>query len=222
MSEGWGCYVSRAVREFRVMTGSDASTDAQLLARMPDPGAVAAFYERHVDSVLRFATRRCAGPDDAADLVSMVFLEVFAAARSFDPERGTARAWLLGIAARCLADARRYGYRSEEIARRLVARPSLDADQFERVEEMIDAARFRPQIERALRKRLTDIEREMFLLVACDGLAPSEAAEVLGLGAVVARMRLSRARAKLRSALAPAGADARAAVMTVHPNGETR
>ena len=36
--------------------------------------------------------------------MSTVFLEVFSAASSYDRRRGEVRVWLLGIAARCLAD----------------------------------------------------------------------------------------------------------------------
>jgi len=181
---------------------SSRATDAELLHRVPDPEAVAVFYERHVDAVIRFAIRRCSNPDDAADLVSTVFLEVFAAASSFEPRRGAARPWLLGIASRCLADARRHGYRTDEVTRRLGWRPRMEPDEYERVEQMIDAARSSARLEQTLNSRLTDTEREMFLLVAADELTPAEAAQVLGIGAVVARMRLARARRKLREALA--------------------
>jgi RNA polymerase sigma-70 factor (ECF subfamily) len=42
----------------------------------------------------------------------------------------------------------------------------------------------------------------MFELVALDGLAPAEAAAVLGIGAATGRVRLHRARRALRTALA--------------------
>ena len=63
--------------------------DAELLRRSPDPDAVEAFYRRHVDTVMRYAVRRCAGPEDVADLVSITFLEAIGAARTYDP--GAAR-----------------------------------------------------------------------------------------------------------------------------------
>ena len=37
----------------------------------------------HVDAVFRFAVRRCRNPEDVADLVSTVFLEMISAAPSF-------------------------------------------------------------------------------------------------------------------------------------------
>ena len=176
-------------------------SDRQLLERVPDPDAVRALYERHVDAVLRFAMRRCRCPEDVADLVSIVFLEVFTAARSYDGRRGDARPWLLGIAVRCLADLNRPAYRRDELVQRLGARAQFQDDEYERVEQALDAARLSPHVERALAEDLTDAERELFLLVAADGLGAADAARSLGLTAVAGRMRLARARRKLRAAL---------------------
>jgi RNA polymerase sigma factor (sigma-70 family) len=175
----------------------DAASDSELLRRSPDPDAVEAFYRRHVDTVMRFAVRRCATPDDVADLVSVTFLEAIGAARSYDARRGPARPWLLGIAARCLADHLRDRYRREDALRRLGARPAFTPDEAERVEGMIDAARLAAPLARGLRQ-LTDAERELLLLVAEEGLPVVEAGRALGIPAAAARMRLSRARRKLQ------------------------
>jgi RNA polymerase sigma-70 factor, ECF subfamily len=179
----------------------NGSSDAELLALIPAADAVSVLYERHVDAVFRFAIRRCRDPEDVADLVSTVFLELFAAAASYDARRGDARAWLLGIASRCLADQRRSSYRRAEVQQRLAAAPAFEGDEHERVEAMLDAARAAPPVERALAERLTEAERELFLLVAHDELTPAQAARCLGLSPVAGRMRLSRARRKLRHAL---------------------
>jgi RNA polymerase sigma factor (sigma-70 family) len=173
------------------------SSDAELLRRSPDPDAVEAFYRRHVDTVMRFAVRRCATPDDVADLVSITFVEVIASARSYDERRGPARSWLLGIATRCLADHLRDRYRRAETLQRLGERPAFTPAEAERVEAMIDAERLAAPLERGLRQ-LTGAERELLLLVAEEGLAIAEAARSLGIPAAAARMRLSRARRKLR------------------------
>ncbi|HEY1510660.1 MAG TPA: sigma-70 family RNA polymerase sigma factor [Solirubrobacteraceae bacterium] len=177
------------------------SLDADLLAAVPDADAVRVLYERHVDAVFRFAVRRCRSPEDVADLVSMVFLELFSAAQSYDRRRSEVRVWLLGIAARCLADQRRSDYRRAELATRLGAAPALHGDEHERVEAMLDAARLAPAAERALADQLTEAEQAIFLLVAHDGLAVAAAARSLGLTPVAGRMRLARARRKLRAAI---------------------
>jgi RNA polymerase sigma-70 factor (ECF subfamily) len=176
------------------------SLDADLVAAVPDADAVRTLYARHVDAVFRFAVRRCRDPEDVADLVSTVFLEVFSAAAGYDRRRGDVRVWLLGIAARCLADQRRAGYRRTELAARLGTAPQLRGDELERVEAMLDAARLAPAAERALAE-LTEAEQALFLLVAHDQLPVADAARSLGISPVAGRMRLARARRKLRTAM---------------------
>jgi RNA polymerase sigma-70 factor (ECF subfamily) len=189
------------VREEYGLMSHRGESDADLLARVPAGDAVAELYERHVDAVFRFAVRRSRNPEDVADLVATVFLELFSAAPGFDRRRGEARPWLLGIAARCLADQRRAGYRRVELAQRLDALPQFRDDEYDRVERMIDAARHAPAMERALKEDLTPAERELFLLVAEDGLTVAEAARCISLSPVAGRMRLARARRKLKAAL---------------------
>jgi RNA polymerase sigma factor (sigma-70 family) len=174
--------------------------DADLLAAVPDADAMRTLYERHVDAVFRFAVRRCRNPEDVADLVSTVFLQMLRSAGSYDRHRGEVRGWLLGIAARCLADQRRTDYRRSELLTRLRTAPALTADEAERVDSMLDAARMAPAAERAL-AQLTEAEQTLFLLVADDELTVADAARSLGLTPVAGRMRLARARRKLRAAM---------------------
>lgn len=176
-------------------------SDAELLARLPAADALDEFYSRHVDAVFRFAVRRCRSADDVADLVSTVFVELFSAAASYDWRRGDARPWLLGIAARCLADQQRRGQRHLEVAERLAGLPRFSEDEQERVDSMIDAARAAQALEDALAADLTTSERDLFLLVACDELSVADAARSLGLTPVAGRMRLARARKKLKAAV---------------------
>lgn len=176
------------------------SVDADLLAAVPDPDAVRWLYARHVDAVFGFAVRRCRNPEDVADLVSTVFLEMLSTAGSYDRRRGEVRVWLLGIAVRCLADQRRGYHRRSELATRLRSVPELRGDEHERVEAMLDAARLAPSVERAL-AYLTEAEQDLFLLVAQDELPVADAARSLGLTPVAGRMRLARARRKLRAAM---------------------
>jgi RNA polymerase sigma-70 factor (ECF subfamily) len=184
--------------------GRDQLLDADLLAAVPDADAVRRLYARHIDAVFRFAVRRCRNPEDVADLVSTVFLEMFSAAASYDRRRGEVRVWLLGIAARCLADQQRADYRRSELVARLGTVPELRGEEHERVEAMLDAARLAPAAERALAE-LTEAEQALFLLVAHDGLPVADAARSLGLTPVAGRMRLARARRKLRVAMEPGG-----------------
>ena len=178
-------------------------SDAELLKLVPRPDAVAALYERHVDSVFRFAVRRCRTPEDVADLVSTVFVELYSAAASYDERRGDARVWLLGIASRCLADQQRLAYRHANTVGRLTRAPEFEGAEYDRVEAMIDAAQGAPALQRAIAERLSAAERELLLLVAHDGLTVAQAARALGLTPVAGRMRLARARRKLHAVIDP-------------------
>lgn len=180
-------------------------SDAALLSRIPaDRAALESFYRRHVDAVERFAVRRCRTPVETAELVSAVFLAVIDSAPRYDAGRGTARAWLLGIALRLLADERRRWWRDENARRRFAAQALLEPDDYVRLEERIDAARRGASVQAAL-GTLSARDRELFLLVAQDELPVADAARLLGITPVAGRMRLRRARLALRGALEEPG-----------------
>jgi RNA polymerase sigma-70 factor (ECF subfamily) len=113
------CHVSEAWDEYRVMSPRDSRSDAELLAATPgDPDAFATFYRRHVPGVLAFVARH-AEWDDVNDLVAEVFATALVHRRRFDPARGSAGAWLAGIARHKIADARRRGEVEARMCRRL-------------------------------------------------------------------------------------------------------
>jgi RNA polymerase sigma-70 factor, ECF subfamily len=101
------------------MSAGGSRSDAELLAATPaDPDAFAAFYRRHVRGVVAFVARHAA-PDDVGDLVAEVFATALVHRRRFDPARGTADAWLAGIARHKVADARRRGKVQARMCQRL-------------------------------------------------------------------------------------------------------
>ena len=177
-------------------TESTASepADEDLLRRLSsDPAAFEVFYRRHVDRVIGFAARRVTDPADAADLVAATFVTVLTAARSYDPGRGEPGAWLLGITARLIVNARRRKARESAALARIAGRRLLGPSDIERLEERIDAARSSQAVIGAL-DRLRPRAREALLLVSEAGLRPAEAARVLGISPAAFRMRLSAAR----------------------------
>jgi RNA polymerase sigma-70 factor (ECF subfamily) len=177
------------------------TSDAELLALIDDPRAFESFYRRHLQSLLRFATRHCHSPEEAAELVSVVFLEVRTGASGYDRRRGGARPWLLGIASHCLADLRGERARAADAERRLGGMAQLNPTEYAEIEARIDAERLYPRLQRAL-ARLSPAERDVLLLVEREGLKPAEAARALGIRPVAARVRLLRARRKLDAELA--------------------
>lgn len=179
-------------------------SDAQLLeaAAAGDAQSYALFFRRHVDSVTRYAMRRCNGPEDVADLVGECFLVALQAASRYRPETDTALPWLFGIARRLVArQRRRTASRRRLLAKTSNVFPRFSESEADAVARAIDASRQAPALERAL-ARLSSSEREVLLLVAFDGVSPSEAAIALGITPNAARLRLSRARKTVKDALA--------------------
>ncbi len=166
----------------------------------PGRSALADFeqvYVGNVDSVMSYFARRCSEPQVVADLTSDTFLRAAAGFLTFDPNRGSPRAWLFGIAAHV------YARHCEQVAsgrlasERYAGRRALEADEIEELTSRIDAERAgRQLVERCA--ELPESEREAVELVDLAGLTPKEAAEVLDVSRVVLRKRLSRARARLR------------------------
>ena len=121
------------------------------------------------------------------------FVTVLTAARSYNPERGEPGAWLLGITARLIANARRRKGRESAAMARIAGRRLIDQSDIDRLEERMDAARSSQAVLAAL-DRLRPRAREALLLVSEAGLRPAEAARVLGISPAAFRMRLSSAR----------------------------
>jgi RNA polymerase sigma factor (sigma-70 family) len=176
-------------------------TDEQLLEHAArSSAAFEEFYRRHVGKVVSFSARRCSAPNDVPDLVAAVWLEVIESAPRFDSRRGRAVPWLLGIAANLVASEARRHRREGEARARLNGQRLLEEDDYVRLEEQMAAERIAPQLRDAL-WRLPAGERAVAELVVAEGFSPADAAGALGIGSTTARMRLTRARRKLRRSL---------------------
>jgi RNA polymerase sigma factor (sigma-70 family) len=165
-----------------------------------DPATFEAFYREHFDAVLRFVVRRVADPHLAADLTAEVFLAAIDAAPSYRSGRGVPRAWLFGIARNLVAGELRRAARERRAHGQIQGRRLLEPDDIARLQERIDAAARSRELYAAL-AGLPDGERAVFELTALDGLTPGQAAAVLGIRPVTARVRLHRARGTLRDQL---------------------
>jgi len=170
-------------------------SDAELLA-----GGVAEdfglFYARHVQAVTSYVTPRSAGAEVVFDLVAEVFAVALEHRARFEAQRGPAIAWLIGIARNLIADARRRGRVGAGSRRRLgMTRIALDDAQLAMVEE-----RGRVDLAQAL-SGLSVEEREAVLLRVVGHESYARLARQVGCSEQVARKRVSRGLAKLRSAM---------------------
>lgn len=167
---------------------------------LADPDAFERFYREHVEAVQRFVARRVDDPYLAADLTADVFVAVIESSGSYRRSRGEPVAWLFGIARNVVADEHRRRAKELRAAARIRGRELLDEDDLAALHERID----RESAARALYRELTDLpggERAVLELVALDGLSVAEAAAALRITAVAARVRLHRARRRMRSRL---------------------
>jgi RNA polymerase sigma factor (sigma-70 family) len=158
------------------------------------PEAFGALYERHASAVFRYLARRV-GSGPAEDLLAEVFVAAFVARfRATRHVSGSCLPWLYGIAGNIVSSHRR-----SRAAPRRADQDTYRVD-WDAVDARLDADSRRGELEHAL-SALTDIDRELLLLVAWEGLSPSEAASALGLTPTAARSRLHRARARAQAAL---------------------
>jgi RNA polymerase sigma factor (sigma-70 family) len=176
----------------------DRRSDEELLVRAREEDeAFAVFYRRYEGPVLGFLVRAVGRGDVAADLAAEVFAELVLSLGRFDPVAGTASGWLFGITRNVLARARARG-RVEDRARRKLGLPvlALGDETIERIETSAADGRAL-----ALLEGLPDSQRVAVRARVVDELGYDEIARELRCSPSVARKRVSRGLAALRSML---------------------
>ena len=144
-----------------------------------------------------FFARRYSDPHTVADLTSETFVRALASYRRFDPTRGSERAWLIGISHNV---SRRYlsaATEDRQTIQRLMSQVVLGEDDIDELAARIDAQ----SAGRALLERTAgfpESERVALELVDVMQMSPKEAAHAVGVSASALRVRLFRARARLR------------------------
>jgi RNA polymerase sigma-70 factor (ECF subfamily) len=146
-------------------------------------------------AMLGYVRRRVDQPADAADVVCDVFLVAW---RRIDevPEGRSATLWLYGVARRALANRRRGDERRAALHEKL--RLQREIERVERVEPPDAPASDR--VHEAL-ARMSAIDREVLSLSAWEELTPAEIGAMTGLTSSAVRVRLHRARRRLKEML---------------------
>ena len=149
-----------------------------------------ALFERYHGYVVAFAMRRAPG-----GLVDDVVGETFLVAwRSLDRVPDDPLPWLYGVARRVLANDRRGQRRRAALTDRLSRERSMSS-----AAQGTGGSVSEPVRDALL--ALSAREREAVLLVAWEGLTPTQAATAAGCTAVAFRVRLHRARGRLARSL---------------------
>jgi RNA polymerase sigma factor (sigma-70 family) len=111
-------------------------SDAELLAG-DAPGDYGSFYDRHLAVVSSYVASRVRQPELMFDLVAETFARALERRAQFDPARGPAVGWLLGIARNLIADSARRGQVEAASRVRLgMAAVELDDEQLARIVEL--------------------------------------------------------------------------------------
>jgi RNA polymerase sigma factor (sigma-70 family) len=165
---------------------------APLMAAESEVEDFEALYRRTLPRVYAYAASLLRDRSAAEEVTAAAFERAFRKQRSFDPRRGTQRAWLFGIARNAALDELRRRKRSAELS----VEP---ADDEAAPEGGAEAAERRAAVRAALAD-LDPRERELIALKFHAGLSNAEIADVLGVSASNAGTRVHRALARLREA----------------------
>lgn len=146
-------------------------------------------FRRHEPAVVAYVRRRA--PEDVVDdIVAETFLVAW---RRLDDVPEPALPWLFGVARRVLSTHHRGDRRRRELGSRLAATqsvslPAWSEDGQERTTAALAA--------------LPEKDREALMLIAWEGLTPKQAAAVLNEPAGRFRVRLHRAKRRIKALLA--------------------
>jgi len=153
-------------------------------------------YRSSADAVFAYTCTLLRDPSAAEEATALAFERAYRRRKSFDPRRGSQRAWLFGIARNAALD---------ELRRRRRMAP-LEPDSGgagAEAQELHEAAELavRRSAVRAALAALPARDRELIALKFHAGLSNVELARVLGVTETNAGTRLHRALTRLRKAL---------------------
>jgi RNA polymerase sigma-70 factor (ECF subfamily) len=160
----------------------------------------AALVEDLGPALLRFLRRMVGDADLAEDLLQETFVAAFRHRAGARPE--SARGWLFTIAANRARNALRDGQRSVTDEESVVAK----LDRCGRADALPEAEALRHELRAEIAVAVAQLppdSREAILLRDMEDLSYAEVAAIMGLTEGAARVRVHRARERLREALGP-------------------
>lgn len=180
--------VPEAARYGRAMV----DTEAELVAAIAtgDRQALGLVYDRYAPVLMAVGMRILGEVRDAEDVVHEVFVEAWKHAATYDPVRGTVRAWLVTRMRSRSLDRAKSAARTRSVALddapEPVARPDLRRDDHRRLHEALGA--------------LPEEQRQVLELGYFDGLSSSEIAWMLDVPVGTVKSRVAAGLQKLRGA----------------------
>ncbi len=191
----------RAVPSHGVDTAAQPASTEHLLALVAkgDRDAFAALYDAMSARLFGLVRRVLRDPAQSEEVTQEVLLEVWRTAARFDPERGSASAWVMTMAHRRAVDR----VRSEQAARDRDDRAGVRdnaTDAFDVVAEEVEVRLEHEQVRAAL-GQLTRLQREAVELAYYGGYTYREVAELLDAPLGTVKTRLRDGLIRLRDAL---------------------
>ncbi|MEU1407667.1 RNA polymerase sigma factor [Streptomyces sp. NPDC005728] len=166
--------------------------------RAGESSAFAELFDSYSRAVYNHAFRLTADWSVAEDVMAATFMEAWRLRDRVDPEGGSLRPWLLGIATNTARNQYRSNRRYRAAASAAAAAELSVADHADEVADRVDDRRRLAAALTALAS-LRRPEREVITLCLGEGLDYEAAAEALGIPVGTVASRLSRARKKLRA-----------------------
>ncbi|MER5933540.1 RNA polymerase sigma factor [Streptomyces sp. NPDC002054] len=165
--------------------------------RAGDPDAFAELFDSYARTVYNHAFRLTGDWSVAEDVMSAAFMEAWRLRDRVEPEGGSLRPWLLGVATNLARNHCRGNRRYKAAAAAAASATTPVPDHADEVAGRLDDRR-RITVTLTMLGSLRPAEREVLLLCLWEGLEYADAAQVLGIPIGTVRSRLSRARTKLR------------------------
>jgi RNA polymerase sigma factor (sigma-70 family) len=167
--------------------------------RAGDPAAFGRLFDEHSRAVYNHAFRLNGDWSLADDITALTFLEAWRLRAKVQPDGGSLRPWLLGIATNVARNTTRAARRHAAATARMPSVSEVPDFAEDLVTRIDDAHRLRA-VHEALGK-LSPGEQDVFALCVWAGLDYAAAAQALRLPVGTVRSRLSRARRKLQNLL---------------------
>jgi RNA polymerase sigma-70 factor, ECF subfamily len=161
-----------------------------------DQEAYAAVYDAVAGQVLGVVRAVVRDPAQSEEVAQEVLLDVWRSASRFDPDRGSAAAWVMTLAHRRAVDR----VRSEQKAAERELRVATASVAYDEVAEAVEVRLDRERVRRCLGS-LTELQRESVTLAYYGGYTYREVAELLGVATGTVKTRMRDGLIRLRDCL---------------------